>query len=61
MDPKKTKTSGILFIIGGLLFMLTYFGSKNVAFFTIGCAFIAIGTAAVARSKKAENEDKNKP
>jgi len=51
MDLKKMKLSGILFMVAGVIFIATGLLGERMVFFVLGCSFIAIGGAFLARSR----------
>jgi len=58
MTNSKKQLSGVLFIIGGLIFMFVATAGIRTTFFVLACAFIVIGAAMLSRAKKEQTEEK---
>jgi uncharacterized membrane protein HdeD (DUF308 family) len=52
MIPARFRLSGILFLIAGVAFIASGIAGKRFVFSILGCSFIAIGGAFIARSRK---------
>lgn len=50
---KITKVSGYLFIAAGCMFFFAAYLGKQVAFWGVGVALLAVGATHVARAKRA--------
>ncbi len=50
------KLSGIFFLGAGILFVIAYLLSKQVAFVGVGVMFLCIGGASIAMSKQRQPE-----
>jgi uncharacterized membrane protein (UPF0136 family) len=51
-SSKNTKVSGYLFIAAGCMFFFAAYLGKQVAFWGVGLALIAVGATYVARAKR---------
>ena len=55
-NPKASKAAAILFSISGLLFIIVFAISSNIAFLPIGIALFIISVVLWQHSKKLSNE-----
>jgi hypothetical protein len=52
MNPERLKLAGILFIVGGVAFLVAGALGERTVFFVLGCAFLAIGAGFLAQARR---------
>lgn len=52
MNPRRLQFAGVCFLAAGLLSLVSTLRSGRGSFLIFGCAFLVIGAAFIARSRK---------
>jgi hypothetical protein len=55
MNLERLKLSGVLFILGGVAFLVSGALGERTVFFVLGCAFLAIGAGFLARARRGKS------
>jgi hypothetical protein len=55
MNPERSKLGGVLFIIGGVAFLISGALGERTVFFILGLAFLTIGGGFLAQARRGKS------